>query len=332
MKHGMRRNDVLVGAVVVLGIVLVVAGTIWLKGARLGQEDRDIQARFTEVGQLLPGNAVKLRGVNIGEVETIELEPGARAVIITLRINAEIPLPEDPVVLLSPESFFGDWQAEIFPRRSYPLYNYAEAPDPSILPGYSLPDISRLTAVADRIAQNMAILSDRVETAFTEETALNIREAIENINQVSEELTGLVSGQQRAIQEVADNLQETTQALGQAAETVNRAFAQIETAISGDRLVSIVGNVERATAQTDSLARELLSMSRDLKVAAASADTTFAAINDIALRVQRGEGTIGKLLADTMLYYGLRESTIELQNLLRDIRENPRKYITIRVF
>jgi phospholipid/cholesterol/gamma-HCH transport system substrate-binding protein len=93
-----------------------------------------------------------------------------------------------------------------------------------------------------------------------------------------------------------------------------------------------VGSVERTTARTDTLARELLAMSRDLKIAAASADTTFAAVNDIALRIQRGEGTIGRLLADTMLYYGLRESSIELQALMRDIRENPSKYITIRVW
>jgi phospholipid/cholesterol/gamma-HCH transport system substrate-binding protein len=332
MKRGMRRNDVVVGAVVVLGIVLIAAGTIWLKGARLGREEREVQARFTEVGRLLPGNGVKLRGVTIGQVERIELEQGAGAVLVTMRISAEVPLPEDPVVLLSMESFFGDWQAEILPRRSYPFYEYLEAPDPVILPGYSLPDISRLTAVADRIAQNMAILSDRVETAFTEETALNIREAIENINQVSEELTGLVGGQQRAIQEVADNLQETTQALGEAAETVQRAFAQVETAIGNDRLVSIVGNVERATAQTDSLSRELLAMSRDLKSAAAAADSTFASVGEITRRIERGEGSIGRLLNDTMLYVGLRESSLELQALLRDIRENPRKYITVRVF
>jgi len=332
MKRGMRRNDVVVGLVVVLGIVVIVAGTIWLQGMRLGQEQREVQARFTEIGQLLPGNEVKLRGVPIGRVDDIALEQDGRAVIITLSIQGEVPLPEDPVVLLSPESFFGDWQAEILPRRNYPFYNYTESPDPSVLPGYSLPDISRLTAVADRIAQNMAVLSDRVQTAFTEETALNIREAIENISQVSEELTGLVSGQQRVFQQVADNLEETTEALGAAAETVQRAFAQVESAIGEDRLVEIVQNVERSTAQVDSLATELLTMSRDLKAAAASADTTFAAVGSIASRIERGEGTIGRLLGDTMLYYGLRESTIELQALLRDIRENPRRYITIRVF
>ncbi|MGH7506079.1 MAG: MlaD family protein [Longimicrobiales bacterium] len=332
MKRGMRRNDVVVGLVVVLGIVVIVVGTIWLKGARLGQEEREVRARFSEVGQLLPGNAVKLRGVPIGRVEEIELEAGEQAVIITLSIVGDVSLPEDPVVLLSPESFFGDWQAEILPRRSNPFYNYAESPDAQILPGYSLPDISRLTAVADRIAQNMAVLSDRVQTAFTEETALNIRQAIENISQVSEQLTGLVSGQQRAINEVADNLQETTEALGAAAETVQRAFAQVDSAIGDDRLVAIVRNVEQATAQVDSLATELLVMSRDLKAASASADTTFAAVGAIAQRIERGEGSLGRLLADTMLYIGLRESSLELQALLRDIRENPGRYLTVRIF
>src|SRR5690606_29526591 len=192
-----RRNDVAVGAVVILGIALILGGVIWLKDAGFGREEIRIQARFREVGQLLDGNAVKLRGVKVGSVDRIELEPTGAAVIVTMRVRDDVRLPEDPVVLLSPESMFGDWQAEIYPRRSFPQYEYAEAPDPSVLPGYALPDISRLTAVADQIAQNMAVLSERFELAFTDETAANIRLAIENIQQVSGELTGLVSGQQR---------------------------------------------------------------------------------------------------------------------------------------
>lgn len=327
-----RRSDVAVGLVVILGIVLIVFGVIWLKGAGLGSEEILIQARFREVGQLLDGNAVKLRGVQVGRVEAIELEETGAAVIVTMRVRDDVRLPEDPVVLLSPESMFGDWQAEIYPRRTFPQYEYAEAPDPSVLPGYSLPDISRLTAVADQIAQNMAVLSERFEIAFTDETAANIRLAIENIQQVSGELTGLVSGQQRAVQEVADNLQEATATLGEAAQTVQRAFSQIETALAEDRLASIVQNVQGATARADTLTEELMVMSRELRTAANTADSVLRSLAAITARAERGEGSLGMLLNDTMLYVGLKESSIELERLLQDIRENPSKYITIRVF
>src|SRR5690606_21550348 len=98
-----------------------------------------------------------------------------------MRIDADVVLPPDPVVLLSPKSMFGDWQAEIHPRMQFMRYDFAEPRDPNVLPGYALPDMSRLTAVADRIAENLAVVTERVEIAFTEETAMNVRRAIENI-------------------------------------------------------------------------------------------------------------------------------------------------------
>jgi phospholipid/cholesterol/gamma-HCH transport system substrate-binding protein len=327
-----RRNEVVVGAVVLLAIALLIVGTIWLKGTGFGREETEIRARFGQVGQLLKGNAVKLRGVPIGRVESIELDPAGTGVIITMAVDSRVRFPEDPVVILSPESMFGDWQAEIFPRRNFASYDYAEDPDPTVLPGYSLPDISQLTAVAADIADNMSTLSDRFEIAFTDETADNIRKAIQNIQQVSDQLTGMVDRQQRAIDEVATNLSQTSESLGKAAETVQRAFAQVETAVGDDRLVSIVANVERASAQTDSLTRELLSTSRQLRAVAATADTTFRSVGAVADRINRGEGSLGRLLADTSLYYGVVETNAEIARLLKDIRENPRRYINLRIF
>ena len=70
-----RRNEVAVGVTVILGLLLVVFGTIWMKGLELGTEERIHSARFSEVGQLLTGSKVKFRGVTVGRIETIELEP-----------------------------------------------------------------------------------------------------------------------------------------------------------------------------------------------------------------------------------------------------------------
>jgi phospholipid/cholesterol/gamma-HCH transport system substrate-binding protein len=327
-----RRNDVVVGIVVLASIALIVFGTIFLRGTGFGREEQELQARFHTVGQLMGGSKVKLRGVMIGRVSGISLEPTGRGVIVTMRVRGDVRLPEDPVVVLAPESMFGDWQAEIFPRVSFPLYSYAEAPDPRVLPGYALPDMSRLTAVADEIAQNMRVLSDRFETAFTVETAEHVRLAIQNIQEVSQQLTGLVGGQARAIEEVADNLQETTEALGQAAEMVRRAFAEAEAAIGGGRLEGIVVNVENMTAQADSIAHVLLATSREMLIAAAAADTTFRAVGSVLGAIERGEGTLGMLVRDTALYRSIVQSNYEVQALLEDIRENPRRYINVRIF
>jgi phospholipid/cholesterol/gamma-HCH transport system substrate-binding protein len=327
-----RRNEIMVGLVVMLGIALVVLGTIWMQGLQIGREEQVVQARFREVGQLLTGSSVKFRGVPIGRVRSIELERTGAAVIVTMHVVADVRLPEDPVVILAPESMFGDWQAEIAPRSAFPTYDFAEAPDPGVLPGYSLPDMSRLTAVADEIARNMASISARFDLAFTDETAMNIREAIENIQEVSEQLAGLVSKQQVAIEEVAANLEHTSEAAGQAAVTMQRAFAEVEQAIGGGRLTGIMQNVERTTARTDSLAALLVSASNELRSTARNADSTFRQVRGIAASVERGEGTLGRLLQDTTLYLSLVETNLEVQTLLRDIRRNPRRYINLTIF
>jgi phospholipid/cholesterol/gamma-HCH transport system substrate-binding protein len=327
-----RRNEILVGATILLGIVLIIAGSIYLKGAGFGREENIIQARVLETGQLLDGGTVKLRGVPIGRVDKIELEKNGSGVIITMKIRSDVRLPEDPVVLLAPESMFGDWQVSIYPRAAFPQYAYAESPDPKILPGYPLPDISRLTAVADQIASNMAELSDRFELAFTEETAKNVREAIENIQKVSEQLTGLIGRQNENADEVAASLASTSESLGNAAETAARAFAQFEQAVGGGRLTGIVTNVHSASVQADSISRVMLSATRDLRIAAASADSTFRKVGEIADAMNRGEGTLGRILRDTTMYYQVIETNAEVQALLRDMRANPRKYINLTIF
>jgi phospholipid/cholesterol/gamma-HCH transport system substrate-binding protein len=326
------RNEVVVGSVILLGIVLVVFGTVWMKGLKLGAEERTIRAHFNDVGLLRKGGKVKFRGVPIGRVEEVALENSGQGVIVSMTIDANVRMPEEPVVVLEPESMFGDWMAEIAPRSSHPQYAYAEPHTPNVLPGYTLPDISQLTSVADEIAQNLRTISARFEVAFTPQTADNIKKAIENIQKVSADLTGLVGKQSEAIDEVARNLAATSESAGEAAETMNRAFAEVESAVGGGKLTSIVVNVERAAARTDSLTALLVASTRDLQRVANSADTTFRAMGEIAGRVNRGEGSLGKLFRDTTLYTGLSESSMQLQALLRDLRENPRKYINLRIF
>ncbi|HEX6309939.1 MAG TPA: MlaD family protein [Longimicrobiales bacterium] len=327
-----RRNEVTVGAVVILAIILLVLGTIWMQGLRWGGEERIVQARFREVAQLLEGGNVKFRGVPIGRVESIDFEPGGAAVIVSMSVDSDVTLPEDAAVMLSPESFFGDWQAEVVSRRMFETVEYTEPVESGMLPGYTLPEISRLTAVADEIAGNLATISNRVELAFTEETALNVREAIENIQRASSELAALMNSQQAAIQEVASNLEQTSEAAGQAALTLQRAFAEVEAAIAGGRLLNIVTNVDRATSRTDSLVSLLVQTSRDLSNTAVSADSTFRLVSSIASDVQRGEGSLGRLIQDTTLYRSLVQTNVEMQTLLRDIRRNPRRYINLTIF
>ncbi|MFW5950588.1 MAG: MlaD family protein [Gemmatimonadota bacterium] len=325
-------NELRVGLVVLAGIALIIVGTLWLQGWRFGQGEQEVTAWFREVGQLQRGNAVKLRGVPIGEVADIILETRSTGVYVRMELAEDAVLPEDPVVLLAPESLFGDWQAEIFPRSRYPFYNYAISPDPAALPGYSLPDVSRLTAVGDRIAENLAVITDRIDIAFTDETAVAIREAITNVQEVTSELASLVQAQEQTEQNLAAGLDTTTVTFQEAAETARRAFVQVEAAVAEGELTGIVDNIQAMTAQLDTLSRSLTAVSNELESAVVSADSSFQSLNTIMAGLEAGEGTLGQLLQDTALYRDLLLTNTLVRDLLLDFQRNPQKYINLRVF
>jgi phospholipid/cholesterol/gamma-HCH transport system substrate-binding protein len=186
-------RDALVGLVIVGAILVTAVGTLWLQGATWGREQQELEAVFYEVGLIRSGNALKFRGVQVGRVRDISVDPTGDVVRVHFRIDDGVRLPADPVVILSPESMFGDWQAEIHSRSRFPFANYTVPREPGVLPGHALPDISQLTHMADRISDNLAVLTERVGIAFSEETARNIASLIDNVEDVTERLSELVS-------------------------------------------------------------------------------------------------------------------------------------------
>ncbi len=332
VERRQRRNDVRVGLAILAATALAVFGTLWLKGGGFGREDREVRGQFREVGQVIDGCRVKLRGVEIGRVDAIEFDPSGDYVVVSMLVDPDVPLPASPVVVASPESFFGDWQVEITERSRYPQSEFTVPTAQGVLPAYALPDVGQLAGVADRIAENMAVLSDRVELAFTEETALRVREAIENLQQVTQGLTDLVERQQGTVDELAADLSEMSETLGETVNAVNRVAVELEAALAGGQTQAIVDNVANATERMDSLTAALVAVSGDFGRTMASADTALAAISNLLTAVNEGQGTIGLLLHDTALYGRVVRSTELLELLLDDVRRNPRRYINLEVF
>jgi len=327
-----RRREILVGLVITLGIVVAVVGTLWLQDAAFGRGTRPVEALFAEVGQLMVGNSVKLRGVNIGRVEGISVEADGTAVRIVMRVREEVVLPLDPAVLLAPESMFGDWQAEVVSRSAYPQFEFLENSEDGTLGGYALPDFSRLTAAADQISQNLGVLSDRVEQAFTEETARNITEAINNIQNVSERLRELVEVQAGAFSNLATEVESAAVELGDAAHSGNLAFQKVNEILGTPTTDSILLDARVTASNLKDLTEELTTTAAGAESLITSADSTFARLDRITAQIEAGEGVLGRLMTDTVLVYRAQDVLIQLSVLLEDLRANPQRYVRISIF
>ncbi len=138
-----RNQDMISGAIGLL--VLVALVTVGIKGA-FGAFDGGykVQASFAAAGQgLISGSDVKVRGVDIGEVSSIELVDN-RA-LVTMRINAGRDIPVDAQAVIRPKTLFGEKFVDILPgddELSGPYLEGTEPEDVAACPDPELPCIT----------------------------------------------------------------------------------------------------------------------------------------------------------------------------------------------
>ena len=60
-------------------------------------------------------------------------------------------------------------------------------------------------------------------------------------------------------------------------------------------------------------------------------DNTINKLSILTDRMEAGEGTVGKLFKDPSLYNNSDQMLIETRQLVKSVRENPKKYLTFKV-
>jgi phospholipid/cholesterol/gamma-HCH transport system substrate-binding protein len=96
-----------VGAFVLLGIVAIVWFAIQAgAGVAIGSSYQ-VNARFTNVGGLRPGNQVFIAGVPVGRVEKIDLN-SQYAAIVHMNVREDVRLPADTIASVKTSGLIGD--------------------------------------------------------------------------------------------------------------------------------------------------------------------------------------------------------------------------------
>lgn len=327
-----QRNEVLTGLFVVLGIGVVVASGLWLSGGRWSGQGTVITAAFQSVGQLKTGNPVTYRGVPVGTVEAVRFTDTG-PVAVEMRLRPDVPLPEDPVALLQASSLFGDWQAALYPAAERPdlVADTARLPE-GMIPGRSLAEFSALSEHTSEIARNLRGLTERLELAVNDSTAAQVAGSIRNVNLATEELLGLLRDQRSALDQVSTDVSEAGATIEDASVALQTSLARLDSATADGRLDRIFADAETTTANLREVSAEWRSAGEQLHETLARADSTLEQANTALDRINRGEGTLGLLASDTVLYENTAATIGELRALLTDLKQNPGKYFHFSVF
>jgi phospholipid/cholesterol/gamma-HCH transport system substrate-binding protein len=332
-----RRSDVIVGLVVLAVAALLITAVAWVKQTDLSGRKRDVVARFRDVGNARVGNAVVVRGVVAGRLEAIELAPNGW-VNVRLQLNPSVQLPADPVVLLNESSLFGEWQAMIVERNALPHDDalqreiVASSGGRDVIPGASLPGIGKLTAVAGQIAGDVATVAGRVETAFDDQAARELRGSIRSVAELSTTLAQVVRAHASDLDSLSRQTRDVVASLKTAAGTARLTAERLDSATTSPQMRQIVEDMSAASFELRRAAVQVHDLSVRFAKSQGGLDSLLANSDSVFAKINRGQGSLGLLVNDPTMYRRTDSLVAVLHDLIADIKANPKRYLTVRLF
>jgi len=291
-----------VGLFLVVAVIAVLGALFVLTDAAMFRGRYIVTTHVKDAGGIRRGDPVQMRGVNVGRVLRFQIGKDA-AVAIELEIEGEYGIPADSQVELKSSGLLGGMVANVMPGTS----------EQRLRGGDTLAGSSEegMGAVATRIANQAEATLGRVD-------ALLSKDMIDQVHGSSAELRQLLETLSAAVKEQRTEIGGLTASLKRSAQGLEKTAA-------GPELDRIVKRLDAVTEKADSVA--------------ASLDRSSKSMEGVMGRIDRGEGTLGKLSKDELLYKNLSEAattmnqtSANISRLVDDIRKNPRKYLKISVF
>ena len=287
-----------------MAILLFIFGYNFLKGSNLLNSKRIYYVKYDNVEGLAPSAPVTINGLQVGKVEQIGFADNKGGLVVTFSVDSDFQFSRKSIVQIYSSGFIGGNNLGIIPE-----YDQAD----TAVSGDTLTGVvekGMLDGLVDTfepleasikvtLARLDTVLQD-IDEVLDEQAKADLKSAISNLDQTMRSVNG-----------ITDNM---NQMMATNRVTLERTLANLDTTTANFAKVS------------ESLAKiETTRMVADLEAAICS----FRAITD---RMEKGEGSIGKLLYDEQLYDNLAGASFQLEQLLEDFKENPKRYVHFSVF
>jgi phospholipid/cholesterol/gamma-HCH transport system substrate-binding protein len=239
---------------------------------------RVIYAVFDSVAGLDDRSAVRVAGVRVGTVDGIDLADDHRRARVRLRLDEPLGLTEGTFARISNLGLLGDKYVELVPG----LPERPPLPEEAVIPGVTPPGFDDAMATLNEVAESIRRVADPLAAGLSGEgPPTPISRLIGNLEATSAEIRLLIEGNRGELEATMRNFESFSAALARElpplVARMEALLAQVDAVVAENR-----GALGESSQNVAELTRELRGASRDLST--------------IAGRLERGEGTIGKLL------------------------------------
>ncbi|QYA26411.1 MCE family protein [Gramella sp. MT6] len=298
-------REVKTALLAIIAIVILIFGYSFLKGENLLDNSRTFYAVYDDVEGLSPSSEVTINGLKVGTITGIDFLNNSGDLLVTFTVKNDFPFSKSSEALIYGGSIIGGKSLAIVPKYDSEM-GVAKSGD--TLQGDKEEGImelvnDRLTPLQKKL-ENTIVSADSMLTAITEilddSTRNNIRGTFKNLDATvssfqvtANELQGIVQGNSEKLDRTFTNLDE-----------MSGNFNKFSDTLSTMNIGKITNDLEKVIADFE----------------------------DISDKLNNGEGTAARLINDDAVYNNLDRATKQLEELLQDVKLNPKRYVHFSVF
>jgi len=289
---------------VLIGIFLFLIGFNFLNGTSLFKSENNLYAVYDQVEGLQSGTKVTVNGLTVGKVSSIDFLPSTNKILVSFTVRNDLEFSKNSIAELYEASLIGGKSIAIIPVYDADrILASGDTLQSRIKPGLTDVIGSEISPLQKKIGElliNADTLISSLNTVFDDQAQQGLNKAmtevsttITNLNTVSAALSKILSKQESNINQTFDNLAQASVNLNQISDSLSQA---------------------------------------NLKGMVTQFETAASSLNSILKSMERGEGSIGKLIHDDALYNNLEASTKEVELLIKDLKEHPKRYVHFSLF
>jgi phospholipid/cholesterol/gamma-HCH transport system substrate-binding protein len=298
-------REIKTGVFAVVSILLFILGYQYLKNSKLFQVSREFYVVYENVVGLEAGAPVTINGMRVGKVKNLALANKAEdGVLVTFLLENDFEFPKSSVVKIYASGIIGGNNLAIVPAVGDPIMSRAgDTLRGELESGMIDGLIEKFSPIEKSLLSSLtkvdSVLSD-IDQVLDARSKQHLRQSMESLSVAMEQLSQTATG----LNVLVDRNQ----------NELDAAFKSIlKTSTNLETITDSIASVN--TAQ----------MLKDLS-------GSISALNQITNSMAQGEGSLGALIQDDGLYQDLRTLTEDAQNLLKDIKSQPKRYVHFSLF
>jgi len=306
------KNETKVGILAAFAIALLIIGYNFLKGNSIFSSETTLFARYTRVDGLSVSKPVLINGYQIGRVAKLQLEPGG-TILATLSINSKYDIPENSIARLEGTDLLGSKAIVMSLGNSKKMAEDGFTLNANVEKGL-MEQVQPVQKKAELIIGKMDSILSSVNSILNPNFQKNVDKSFNSIagtlaslENTSKKVDGLVGSESARIEAIFKNVEGITANLNNNNKKISDILTNINTV-------------------TDKFAAANFKQTLD------NANNAIADLQSVISGIKSGKGSLGLLLNDDKMYQNLNNASKNLDELMIDLKANPKRYVHFSVF